>query len=343
MKQKALLICPGRGTYNKAELGYLQRHHSQRKSFIDALDEYRRGEGQITVSELDSQSRYSLGVHGRGDNASPLIYACAYADFMSLDRERFDIVAVTGNSMGWYIALACGGALSVDGGMQVINSMGRFMHEASIGGQVVYPLLDDDWRPVPGRRQQLLALIDTINTETNCELYVSIELGGMLVFGGNEAALKILETQLEPQQRFPMRLYQHAAFHTPLQKAVAAQARGHVPASLFRTPEIPLIDGRGHVWTPWSSDPEDLWRYTFDQQICETYDFTTAVQVAVKEFAPDCLIVTGPGNTLGGAVAQCLLGIGWQGLDSKQVFIERQKNSPLLVSMGLDEQRGWVS
>jgi [acyl-carrier-protein] S-malonyltransferase len=40
-----------------------------------------------------------------GDNASLLIYACALADFAAIDRDRFEVVAVTGNSMGWYLAL----------------------------------------------------------------------------------------------------------------------------------------------------------------------------------------------------------------------------------------------
>jgi len=343
MKRTALVICPGRGTYNKEELGYLGYYHTSQAAFIDELDAYRRDQGQTPVSELDGRKKYSLAVHGRGDNASPLIYACSYADFLSIDRQHFDIVAITGNSMGWYIALACGAALTPEGGMQVINTMGTLMHEALIGGQIVYPLVDEDWRPVPGRREQLLRLIADINSREACELSVSIELGGRLVFGGNEAALEVLQGQLEPLGRFPMRLYNHAAFHTPLQQPVAERAQTVLPGSLFQAPQIPLIDGRGHIWTPWSSDPAQLWRYTFDHQICQAYDFTSAVQVAVKEYAPECIIVTGPGNSLGGAIAQSLIGIGWQGLADKQEFSRRQKDSPYLLSMGLAEQRASVS
>ena len=49
-----------------------------------------------------------------------MIYACAYADFLAIDRDRFDILGVTGNSMGWYIALACAGALDVMNGFEVV-------------------------------------------------------------------------------------------------------------------------------------------------------------------------------------------------------------------------------
>ena len=342
MKQTALVICPGRGTYNKDELGYLQRHHREQGSIIQEIDEYRRHEGQVTISELDAAQKYSLGIHGRGDHASPLIYACAYSDFLAIDRNRFDIVAVTGNSMGWYIALACAGALTPADGMRVINTMGRLMHESLLGGQLVYPLLDDDWQPIKNRKEDLAQLIREINARDHAQLYVSIALGGLLVFGGNEVALKLLEEQLTPHQRFPMRLHNHGAFHTPLQQPVAQRARTQFTREMFRAPKIPLVDGRGQIWTPWSSDPGALWDYTFDTQICQAYNFTKAVQIAVKTFAPDCLILTGPGNTLGGAIAQSLVEISWQDLDSKLAFSTRQKASPYLLSMGLAEQRSSV-
>ena len=60
--------------------------------------------------------------------------------------------------------------------------------------------------------------------------------------------------------------------------------------------------------------------YTFATQILETYDFTRAVQVAVREYAPDRIILLGPGDTLGGAIAQALIAIEWRGLRSKRGF-----------------------
>ncbi len=162
-RKTALVICPGRGTYNKDDLGYLARHHADKDEFIGAVDAARQELGQETVSALDGAGRHSLAKHTRGDNASPLIYACAYADFQSIDRDGFDIVAVTGNSMGWYIALACGGALTTMGGLKVVNTMGALMQQASIGGQTVYPLVDESLREVPGRRSEVMALVDAID------------------------------------------------------------------------------------------------------------------------------------------------------------------------------------
>ena len=81
MKEKLLVVCPGRGTYNATELGYLKRHHAGGGAQVARLDAYRTGLGQPTISALDGAEKYSPSLHMPGDNASLLIYACALADF----------------------------------------------------------------------------------------------------------------------------------------------------------------------------------------------------------------------------------------------------------------------
>ena len=51
-KQTAVVICPGRGTYNKPELGVLGRHFTD-KALLAHFDDMRRAQGQETLSELD--------------------------------------------------------------------------------------------------------------------------------------------------------------------------------------------------------------------------------------------------------------------------------------------------
>jgi len=46
----------------------------------------------------------------------------------------------------------------------------------------------------------------------------------------------------------------------------------------------------------------------------------------VREFAPDQLILLGPGTALGGAVAQSLIEINWHGLSSKADFVALQES-----------------
>ncbi len=343
-KKKALVICPGRGSYNKNELNYLGRYHADKSEFIAMIDAFRQAQGQISISELDGAENYSISLHTRGDNASALIYACAYADFLSIDRDRYDVVAVTGNSMGWYIALACAQALAPDGALAVINTMGTLMQTSLIGGQMIYPLVDQNWQKIPGRRAELMALMAQINAQPGHELYISIELGGLLVFAGNDAALDVLEKELKPEQnRFPLRLKNHAAFHTSLQAPISAQGKTTLAPGLFSAPSIPMIDGRGHIWRPHATGKNQLWDYTLGRQVVTTYDFTLAITVALREFAPDCLIILGPGNTLGAVVGQSMIAENWHNLSAKSDFIKRQKSDPFVFSMGMPDQRHAVT
>ena len=338
----AVVICPGRGTYNKSELGYLTRHFPDH-GLLAAFDAQRRGRDQQTLAELDQSAAFSPALHTRGDHAAALIYAASLGDFLSIARDRIEILAVTGNSMGWYTALACGGALSAENGFNVANTMGTLMQRALIGGQLIYPSVDEDWRPQPERRKRLVALVEEINARTDHVLSLSIDLGGMLVLAGDEAGLAAFEGGVEPVQgRFPMRLSNHAAFHSALQAPVAEEGRRLLLPTLFEQPELPLIDGRGAIWWPGANTPKDLWEYTLGAQVIESYDFARAIAIAAREFAPDLFIVTGPGSTLGGAVAQSLILACWRGMMSKEDFVHRQKNELLLISMAAHEQRAVV-
>jgi [acyl-carrier-protein] S-malonyltransferase len=336
----AVLICPGRGTYSKPELGSLAGFPDP--VLLARFDAERARLGQETLTALDGAQTYSAARHARGDNASALIYACTVGDVLSL--SGVEVVAVTGNSMGWYSALACAGALSPVDGFTLVNTMGGLMQAAMIGGQLVYPVMGEDWREDPDRRGELMALVKSIADRPGHNFALSIDLGGLLVLAGNEAGLAAFEAAVPPVQgRFPLRLQNHAAFHTSLQAPVADEARAALPEALFGQPKTPLIDGRGHVWWPGTATTASLRDYTLGHQITEPYDFTAAIRTAAREFAPDLFIIPGPGTTLGGAVAQSLIRANWRGLTSKADFQRMQAEDPFLISMALPDQRALVT
>jgi acyl transferase domain-containing protein len=346
MTQKRLtaaVICPGRGTYTKTELGYLRRlAPPSAKPLIDDLDRRLAALGRPTVTELDSADKFNPKVHTPGENASTLIYACSAADFAAIDRERIDIVAVTGNSMGWYTALALAGALDQSAAFEVIHTMGSMMQGGVIGGQLIYPLTDPStWRVDPDRVRLVESAVREIQAMPECEAYLSIRFGGYAIIGANERALQVLMKALPSAEdgKYPFVLVNHAAFHTPLLAGVAAKAQTLLAPSLFQAPTLPLVDGRGAIWQPYATDVEALHAYTLGHQVTETYDFSRAVSVTLKEFAPDKLILLGPGATSGGAVGQILVDQTWWGLDSKDAFQARQAQDPVLIAMGRDEQR----
>ena len=335
-KKTAVVICPRRGTYNAEELGYLVRHHSDKASFIDMIDRVRKEVGQEAISSLDGADKYSSASHGSGENASLLIYACAMADFFSINRERYDIVAVTGNSMGWYLSLTAGGALSLEDGARLVNGMGQIVTKHGVGGQIVYPSVDDDWRPSEKRKKHIQDALSMVGDVT---ISTSIYLGGLHVFAGGDRGIKHLMSQLPKDGVFPLRLRGHSAFHSSKLNHIVPLAKTAFSPDMFGRPDLPLIDGQGNIWPHFSTDTDALYDYTLGRQINGAYDFTRAVQVAAKEFAPDVFIVLGPGSTMGAPTAQSLIELDWHGLTSKTDFLERQHNDPIIISMGRVDQR----
>lgn len=348
MKKTALVVCPGRGTYNKPELGSIYANIASSspkikedlKEVLAAIDAERDALGLATVTELDQAKTFKSSLHQKAEHAAALIYAAGYLDFLSIDREQFDVVAITGNSMGWYTAMACAEAWSITTTTRLVTSMAQ-LTAGGAGAQFIYPTVDNEWRPDTVRE----AAVNAQLAKHPEALMRSINYGGYAVLAGTEAACSAAVRDLpKVDERFPMVLPGHAAFHTKLMADAAQDAQETWPVAAFQAPQTALIDGRGYQWLTPSVDTRALQHYTLGHQVTETYDFSKAIQVAVKEFAPDHIILLGPGSGLGGAVAQALIAIGWQGLTDKTTFVERQNTDlPYVLSMGLPEQRALVT
>ena len=95
-----------------------------------------------------------------------------------------------------------------------------------------------------------------------------------------------------------------------------------------------LVDGRGVRFTPWSTDPDELAEQSLRGQGATTYDFATSLRVALREYAPDVVLLPGPGGSLGASCAQIAVGEGYRGLRSRSEFEAAQAGpTPLLLSM----------
>lgn len=338
MKERVVVVMPGRGSYGASELGYLARHHSSRSEMLSRFDEVVKENGGIPATELDGLDRFSPAKHLPGRNASNLIYACALADYDAVNRSKYEIVAICGNSLGWYLTLAASKALTPEAGVHLVDTMGRLMQGEGTGGQFLYPLTDENWRLNPNKISQVQRVLD----ETP-NAYYSIDLCGTAVLAGDESAVKSMMDKLPKiDNRFPMRLPKHSAFHTPILSDIAAKAQGLLKSSSMAQPQIPIIDGRGQIWTPNAAELDKLYDYTLNTQIVDCYNFAKSIEVAVKQFAPDKLILAGPGSTLGAPIAQCLIKSNWYGLNSKKDFMDRQAQDPVLIAMGRDDQRDIV-
>jgi [acyl-carrier-protein] S-malonyltransferase len=247
------------------------------------------------------------------------------------------VVAVCGNSMGWYTALACAAAVSPEHGFAIADAMGINSGTGEPGGQLLLTLVGEEWLPDAALRAKVERVIASSGA------FRSIELGGMLLVAGGERELDALLAALpELPGRPPLRLAGHGPFHTPLMAESSRRALEQLPCIWFGQPRIPLIDGEGRIWRAKASTPEALHRYTFTTQILEPYDFTRSLAVGIKEFAPDRIVLLGPGVTLGGAIGQVLVAETWLGIADKEGFAARQAEDPFLIAMGREDQRELV-
>ena len=331
-KERIIIVCPGRGSYSRETSNYLSQHGKNITQKIKWMDGERHRTDKAPITYLDS-SQFKSKIHMVGENASALIFACSFSDFHQLDDEKYEIVAITGNSMGWYTSLVLSGSLNLETGFHLIETMGSMMKDEIIGGQLIYPLVDNNWVTDEVVSDKVLTAIKDRG------LYISIKLGGYIVVGGQLKQLKALSEVLPKVDKYPFIIPYHAAFHTPMLDQISKSALKLIDTSIFERPKIPLIDGRGDIWTPFGTDTNSLRDYTLSYQVINTYDFSSSINVALKEFCPDRIVLLGPGNSLGGVVGQILVNLKWLGLSSKKEFTSLQSSDPYVVSLGLLEQR----
>ncbi|MCO4744183.1 MAG: ACP S-malonyltransferase [Proteobacteria bacterium] len=343
--KRALIICPGRGSYDRSSLGQLQQRSPAAHAVIEACDNARASLGRPTLTEIDAAERYSARQHVAGEHASLLTFGCGLADLAELS-EAYEIVGVTGNSMGWYTALAASGALDLGEAIRLVETMGAYQAGNVIGGQLLYPISDEHWQNDPGRHTAVDKAIDEVRAQGHGAWW-SIKLGGFAVLGadaeGIRALMKALPAETRGSRTFPLQLPMHSAFHTPLLQATSDRAHADLGDLAVKAPRVPLIDGRGHVFSPWAADLDELLSYTLGHQVVETYDFDAAVLTALHHTGPDVVIVLGPGNSLGGPLARLLVQDGWAGICTREDLDAQQKSSPLLLSFGVTKQRELLS
>jgi [acyl-carrier-protein] S-malonyltransferase len=333
---RALIACPGRGSYGRAQLGSLPAGDP----IVAALDRFRARLGRPALSGLDRAPEYAPRLHVAGEHASLLTFACTAVDLAALDHNRLDIVGVTGNSLGFYTALYAAGALDLGGAARLIETLGHAQTENVIGGQLMYPVVGDDWRPSAANQAAVAAALD------HPGVHVSIRLGGTIVLGADADGLgharRVLPAIERGGVRYPAQLPLHSAFHTPLMAATGERARAELADLAIRSPSITLIGGDGVVHRPWAN-PAALWSYTLGPQLVEPFDFTRAIATALGELGPDVIVLPGPGDTLGGPIGQILVAERWRGLRDRAGFLALQASEqPIVLAMHRPEQRARV-
>lgn len=330
---RAAVAFPGRGAYAPGSLGSLPATHP----WVRRADELRRRAGMAPLAEIDGVDRFDPSIHLRPTNAWPLIFLLGLLDAERIADDH-EVVVVVASSIGWYTALAASGALGFDDAFRLVQEMAVAAEEPTPDGQpcaeLVYPLTDDAWRPDRERSAALQAGLDAANGAAA----LAVNLGSFAIVGGSASGIDRVGAELPAatvgERPFPLRLRTADGWHTPLRAENARVAADRLGELTWDRPNVTLVDGRGVRFTPWSTDPQVLGDLALRGQAGVTYDFAGSLRVALREYAPDIILLPGPGASLGGACAQVIVGEGYRGVRSRAEFEAAQRGPrPILLSM----------
>jgi [acyl-carrier-protein] S-malonyltransferase len=330
---RAAVAFPGRGSYGPPSLGSLPAAHP----WVRRADELRADAGLVPMTEVDGAGRFDPSVHLRPTNGWPLVFLCGLLDAERIADDH-EVVVVVASSTGWYTALAASGALGFDDAFRLVQEMAAAaeapLDVGSPPAELIYPLTDDGWQPQQARIE---GLHDALG-RANGGAALAVDLGAFAVVAGTSDGIDSLAGQLPPVQvaerAYPLRLASADAWHTPLRADATAAAADRLGDLRWDRPNVTLVDSRGVRFTPWSTDPAELAEHSLRGQGASTYDFATSLRVALREYAPDVVLLPGPGGSLGAACAQIAVGEGYRGIRSRSEFEAAQSGAtPLLLSM----------
>lgn len=329
---RAAVAFPGRGSYGPGSRGSLAADHP----WVGRADELRAAAGMPALSAIDAEP-FTPALHLRPANAWPLTLLVSLLDAERIADDH-EVVVVVASSIGWYTALAASGALEFDDAFRLVQQMALAAEEplddAATAAELVYPLIDDAWE----RDEARAGLIDAALAEAGEGAARAVELGSFSVIAGTAGAVDRVGASLPPVtmggRDYPLRLASADAWHTPLRARSAASAALRLGDLGWERPRVPIVDGRGVRFTPLSTDPERLAEQSLVGHAEAPYDFARAFRVALREYAPDVVLLPGPGATLGTACAQLIVAEGYRGIRSRTELEAVQAGpSPLLLSM----------
>jgi [acyl-carrier-protein] S-malonyltransferase len=110
---RALVVCPGRGSYSSNELGTLSRlpNRDAWQATIQQADDRCRAAGISTISELDGLNEFDRTLHSEASHASALAFSFSVADYAARVAEhQWRPIGFVANSLGWHTATHLSGA-----------------------------------------------------------------------------------------------------------------------------------------------------------------------------------------------------------------------------------------
>ena len=165
---------------------------------------------------------------------------------------------------------------------------------AARANAIIYPVCDDDWLPSPRAPRRRGGVRASSSGESHA-LHPPRRVRRCWPGGGGReppaqgAAPGAHGERDLPDPARPARSLPHGPGALRVRRSARALRGPRVRAAADDPDRRP-----GRTFSPWSTDLDALRDYTLGHQVTEPYDFTASVRVALREFAPDHLVLPGP-------------------------------------------------
>ena len=337
-RHRAIVVAPGRGSYNGTHAKYFNRYERLRRvghepSAMRRINAHRCRRGLPSVDDLVTSPFFQ---QLRKSNPNILTFTAGVSDYATL--SDYNVQCIVSNSIGWYTALALADVIEIEHALDLLHVAGE---TAPDGGQVVYPLIDANWHPDPEAQLHVDRVLAEVNARDGNYAAVSLQFGGFVVLAGNGAAIEDLSSKLPTVVRghrtYPHVLVGNPPAHTRLMKKVGRELSKASSSEMWHEPTVPIVDGFGRLWSSRDGCADALRRYTVGPYVTDLFDFTVAVQTALNVFQPDRIVLLGPGDNHAGAIAQAIVDMGYRGIRSRNAFFEAQAETKLLVLAGTQQ------
>jgi amino acid adenylation domain-containing protein len=220
--------------------------------------------------------------------AQPVLFIFEYSLAKVLVKWGIEPQAMTGHSIGEYVAACLAGVFSLEDALQLVVLRGKLMQAMPAGAMVSVPLPEDDLRQLLKEHGHKALSLAAVNGPSLC------------VVSGSADEINVFSQQLKAKGTDIKQLHTSHAFHSRMMEPILQEFEESLGEITFAEPNIPYISNVSGQWiTAGEASDAGYWA----RHIRETVRFSQGLDLLLEE--EDCIYLeVGPGRTLGSLVRQ---------------------------------------
>jgi acyl transferase domain-containing protein len=221
----------------------------------------------------------------RTEITQPVVFAFEYALAKLLMKWGIRPAAMTGYSMGEYLAACISGVFSLEDALKLVVARGKLMQQTPAASMLSVPLPEE-------QVSELLVPGDGVT--------IAIRNGPTTIVTGETAAIDTFEEQMKQKRLLCAPVNMGHAVHSPLMESIRGAFEGEVAAFTLNAPQIPYVS---NVTADWISAEEAADPGYYGRHMCGTVRFSESIdRLLTMENA--VFVEIGPGRLLSNILRQ---------------------------------------